>query len=327
MTHISTNNELIVSELLDKLGVELVRIDLPFRLNHVNCFMAEYENEWTVIDAGLNNKSTRDLWKEKLKDKKVTDILVTHYHPDHFGYVGGLQEKTGAKVWMTETDARAGMSAWESSVIDQIPANYRASGIPEEQAAQMFKNTEEFKPLVSPLPKIGQYLTEEDKVQMGNFEYQVLYTPGHSDGLICFYNEEQSTLFATDHILPKITPNISYWFHGDADPLAAYIESLQKIRKLDVEFVIPSHGKPFYGANQRIDELLAHHEERLDETLKTIKEPLTVYEVRTKLFQRPLTVHEMRFAIGETLSHLEYLRNKKEVSRELIDGVWRYEKV
>jgi len=327
MTRIFTNKALDTTALLEKLGVELVRIDLPFRLNHVNCFIAEYENEWTVIDAGLNNKLTRDLWEEKLKDKKVTDILVTHYHPDHFGYVGELQEKAGAKVWMSETDAKAGMNAWEPSFIDQIPANYRASGIPEEQATQMIRNTEEFKPLVSPLPKIGQYLTEKDRVQVGNFEYQVIHTPGHSDGMICLYNEEQSTLFATDHILPKITPNISYWFHGDANPLASYIESLHKIKKLDVEFVIPSHGKPFYGANERIDELVAHHEERLSETLKTIKEPLTVYEACNKLFQRPLTVHEMRFAVGETLSHLEYLRHKKECSREMIDGIWRYEKI
>ena len=313
--------------MLGKLGVEAVRIDLPFRLNHVNCFMAENERGWTVIDAGLNNDQTRALWDRKLADKKVTDLLVTHYHPDHFGYVGGLQEKTGAKVRMTEIDAQAGMDAWAAPFLESIPGNYRASGIPEEQASQMAKNTEEFKALVSPLPQIGEYMSEGDLVQIGHFEYQVIFTPGHSDGMICFYNKEQRTLFSADHILPKITPNISYWFHGNADPLASYQDSLNKVRELDAELVIPSHGKPFYGANQRIDELLAHHDERLDETFEAINKPTSIFRACENLFHRPLTVHEMRFAVGETLAHLENLRHKKECLREMVDGIWLYEKV
>lgn len=313
--------------ILEKLGVELIRIDLPFRLNHVNCFLAEHSEGWTVIDAGLNNDPTRRLWESKLAGKKVADILLTHYHPDHFGYAGGLQEKTGANVRISEIDAHAGQAAWAKPLLANIPKNYKASGIPEEQAVQMTSNTEEFKPLVSPLPKVESYLIEGELVQIGRFEYRVIHTPGHSDGMVCFYNEEHKTLFSADHILPKISPNISYWFHGNENPLASYLDSLRKVRELDAEFVIPSHGKPFYGANQRIDELLAHHEERLEETWETIDNPITIYETCKSLFDRPLTVHEMRFAVGETLAHLEYLRYKKECTREMINGIWQYEKV
>ena len=327
MTQHLSNNGIETAAMLEKLGVEAIRIDLPFRLNHVNCFLAENGQGWTVIDAGLNNDATRALWERELEDKHITEILVTHYHPDHFGYAGGLQEKTGAKVRMTQIDAEAGMASWADSFLESIPENYRASGIPESQARQMAKNTEEFKPLVSPLPKIEQYLSEGDFVQIGRYEYRVISTPGHSDGMICFYNEEHRTLFSADHILPKITPNISYWFHGDEDPLTSYLESLRKVRELDAELVIPSHGKPFYGANQRIDELLVHHDERLDETLEAITEPKSIFEACETLFQRPLNVHEMRFAVGETLAHLEHLRHKKECRREMANGIWLYEKV
>jgi len=96
---------------------------------------------------------------------------------------------------------------------------------------------------------------------------------------------------------------------------------------LAAEFVIPSHGKPFYGANHRIDELLAHHDERLDETLETIHKPISIFKACEKLFRRPLTVHELRFAVGETLAHLENLRYRKECTREMADGMWLYEKV
>ena len=131
----------------------------------------------------------------------------------------------------------------------------------------MVSNTAEFQQLVTPQPTIDHYFVENEKVPIGRYEYEVIAAPGHSDGMVCFYNAEKSVLLSADHILPKITPNISYWFHGDDNPLQSYLTSLEQMKKLDVDYVIPSHGKPFYGANDRIDELLKHHEERLEETI------------------------------------------------------------
>src|SRR5699024_4173760 len=107
----------------------------------------------------------------------------------------------------------------------------------------------------------------------------------------------------TDHILPRITPNISYWFVGDLNPLKSYLQSLQKVKQLDVNYVIPSHGNPFFNANKRIDEIIKHHDDRLEEIMLDLATEMTAYEVCRKLFPRQLTVHEWRFAIGETLAH------------------------
>lgn len=310
--------------LLEKLGIELVRLNLPFRLNHVNCFLSEGSNGWLIIDAGLNNAYTRNVWDEKLQDKTVSEILITHYHPDHYGYAGGLQEKTGAQVIMTEIDDRAGKHAWTDTFIRSIRKNYDKTGIPQEIADQMTSNTEEFKEAVTPYPKVTRYFNEGEMITIGKEAYEVIFTPGHSDGLVCFYNKENKVLISTDHILPKITPNISYWFHGHNNPLQAYFLSLEKILKLNVEYVIPSHGKPFHDANKRINEIITHHNDRLAETLHYLKKASTVYEVCQRLFPNQLTVHEMRFAIGETLAHLEYLKYKGECVREMQDGSWYY---
>lgn len=312
--------------MLEKLGIESVRMDLPFRLNHVNCFMAESENGWTIIDAGLNNSRTRGFWDEKIGNRRIETILITHYHPDHFGYAGGLQEKTGAQLRMSEIDAELGKASWQTEFLETMSSHYTASGVPAEMSEQMVKNTADFQPLVNPLPKINQYLAEGDRIQIGRYEYKAIHTPGHSDGMVCFYNKEENVLFSADHILPKITPNISYWFHGQENPLALYLASLEKIKELDVDFVIPSHGSPFYGANERIEELMNHHQERLDETKEALAEPLTVYQTCERLFKRPLTVHEMRFAVGETLAHVEFLRHSGECTRERERGTWIYEK-
>src|SRR5699024_9202003 len=100
--------------------------------------------------------------------------------------------------------------------------------------------------------------------------------------------------------------------------------SLNKIKQLDAEYVIPSHGEPFYGANHRIDEIWAHHLERFEITLQAIKEPATVFEVCDVLFTKQLSVYDYQFAIGETIAHLEYLRKKGECEREMQHGKWLY---
>jgi len=316
--------------LLEKLGVQLVKLDLPFRLNHVNCFLAEGEDGWVVIDAGLHNEATIKRWEQALAGKTVTDLYVSHYHPDHFGYIGGLQQKMGVesgiipRVSMSKVDAEAGLSAWSDRFVETFPTHYKASGIPDDIAAKMLDNTVGFIDAVTPYPDVNHYFQEGEMVPIGSLEYEVIFTPGHSDGLVNFFNEEQGVLFSTDHILPRITPNISYWFHGNPNPLAAYFDSLEKLKKRDAHYVIPSHGQPFYGANDRIEEIKSHHDDRLVQTLDSIRGGNTVYGACQHLFTFQLTIHETRFAIGETLAHLEYLRAKGECTRENQAGEWWY---
>src|SRR5699024_6414022 len=98
------------------------------------------------------------------------------------------------------------------------------------------------------------------------------------------------------------------------------LHSLDKIKKLDADFVIPSHGKPFHGANERIEEIKSHHEDRLTEPLEAIRQPITVYDACGKLFKKELTIHEMLIAIAKTLAHPGHLRHSEEWRREEENG-------
>lgn len=317
-------NEMGAETLLNKLGIQIIKIPLPFRLNHVNCFLAEGEDGFTILDTGLNNQDSREAWHHFLQGKEVKNILISHYHPDHLGYAGTLQRETGAKVWMSEVDKNSGEQLVEEGFVQTIKQNFNKLGVPTAEGNELITYNKNFIRYIRPFLKVDDYLVEGQKIQFGKFEYEVIFTPGHSDGLVCFYNEENSVLFSTDHILPKITPNISYWFIGDKNPLQTYMNSLKKIEKLNVEYVIPSHGKPFTAANKRIREIFAHHDERLEKILQYMKEPRSVLEVCIHLFGTKLTVHEYRFAIGEAFAHLEYLRYLGECKRTLEDGIFYY---
>src|SRR5690625_1379907 len=201
--------------MLEELGINVVKLDLPFRLNHVNCFLAEGENGWVIVDAGLHNEEAVARWEQELAGITVSEILITHYHPDHFGYAGGLQQRYGARLSMSEIDANNGLTSWEDEFLSTFPGYYKLSGIPEHVGKEMLDNTKSFRRLIKPYPKVDHYFQEGEKIQIGKYAYEVIFTPGHSDGLITFYNHDKKVLISTDHILPRITPNISYWFHGD----------------------------------------------------------------------------------------------------------------
>src|SRR5690625_7094928 len=92
--------------MLEELGIQRQTIPLPFRLNHVNCFIAEGEKGYILIDTGLNNKQTEKIWDGLLDKKQIDKILITHMHPDHYGFAGQLQKRTGAHLSMSKVEDR-----------------------------------------------------------------------------------------------------------------------------------------------------------------------------------------------------------------------------
>lgn len=313
--------------ILQNSGILPVKIDLPFRLNHVNCFLAEGENGWTIIDTGLNKASSKEAWDALLDGKELKRIVLTHYHPDHIGYAGTLQAKTGAEVRMTLTDTETMDLFWSEDFYDLMLSNYDHYGMDEPTSRRLMDYTRDFANRVMPLPKINEYLHEGDRMVFGRYEYELIHAPGHADGMICLFNREHGILLSADHILPRITPNISYWFFGEKNPLNVYLNSLERFKGLNAEYVIPSHGQPFQNANRRIDEIIGHHDKRLDQALEIVNNgKSTVFEVCLAMFGSRLTDHEVRFAIGETIAHLEYLAERGACEKEMSDGKWIYKK-
>ena len=92
--------------------------------------------------------------------------------------------------------------------------------------------------------------------------------------------------------------------------------------------MLPSHGFPFIGLHTRLDQLVAHHDARLNEITHAIalrgEEGATGWDMVPVLFPRHLDNNQIVFAFGETLAHLHCLETRARVKRVAVDGVHRF---
>ena len=156
---------------------------------------------------------------------------------------------------------------------------------------------------------IGMALKGGESLEIADFKIDVLYTPGHSPDHICFYLKKEGLLFSGDTILGWGTSIISPP-EGD---MAAYMNTLQELTKLDINFICPGHGPVIKErANDRIQWYIAHRlmrEKRVLEALK--KGPKTPREIAENIYtEEDFKMHGQDLiprAKRSVLAHLEKL--------------------
>ncbi|WP_431858288.1 MBL fold metallo-hydrolase [Azospirillum sp.] len=314
-------------------GVHWVRMPLPFALDHINLWLLEDGPGWTLVDTGFNSEATRALWERLfagvMGGRPITRVVATHFHPDHMGLAGWLAPRFDAAFHATLTEWLYGrMLTLEPDELarPQVERFYRAAGLPEDMIEGIINRPNGYRRAVVPLPTTLHRLHDGDALDVGGHRWRVVVGRGHAPEQACLLDEKRGLFIAGDQILPKISPNVSVWPHEpDSDPLSDFLETLRAFKALPPDvLVLPSHGHPFTGLHGRIDELLEHHGERLDETLAACAEPATAYEVMQAMFTRKLDVHQTRFAVGEAIAHLNHLVRQGRVVRERGAGAERY---
>jgi glyoxylase-like metal-dependent hydrolase (beta-lactamase superfamily II) len=123
-------------------------------------------------------------------------------------------------------------------------------------------------------------------------------------------------MFCGDHVMPHISPNVSYFPGIDEDPLHSFLSSLEELKKLPVKLAYPGHREPFTNWKERIDQLLHHHQQRLQWFLDFLVEPCTAWQCCQRLFGNQLSIHQLRFALSETLAHLIFLEKQGKIKRD-----------
>jgi glyoxylase-like metal-dependent hydrolase (beta-lactamase superfamily II) len=295
-----------------------VPLPLPFALKIVNCYLIKGKNGFTIIDTGLHTDEDLQAWEESQQKhgwtwSDVEKIVLTHYHPDHYGLAGTLQKFTKAPVYISKTDWEQAQLFFgsESDMPERMADFFAEHGLSEEWVKKIPSHLRSFRSWIEPHPE-PTLIAAGETIRMGDRDYEIIHTPGHADGHLSFYDPERQIMIGGDFLLPKITPNISLWPGADPNPLSTYLSTLDKMKKVPVKRIFPAHGKMFTHYLERIAELEKHHEERLQliaDHVRDLVEP-TAYDVCNRLFGNRLSIHNLRFALSETLAHLEYLRVK-----------------
>jgi glyoxylase-like metal-dependent hydrolase (beta-lactamase superfamily II) len=315
-------------------GILWTRMPLPFALDHVNLWLLADADGWCAIDAGIATDPVRELWDGilagPLRQRGLRRLLVTHMHPDHVGLAGWLVGRSGAEFLMPRTEylaAHAARAEITQPVVDAQLGFYRRAGVPEAVIQAGLRNLGRFRAVVSALPAEYRRICHGDEIGIGGRTWRVIIGEGHAPEMACLYSRELNVLIAADQVLPRISPNVSVWpSEPFADPLSEFLASMERFRDLPRDvLVLPSHGLPFRGLHARMDELVAHHAERLEETLAACRNPCTVMDLVEILFRRPLDAHQMAFAIGEAAAHLNHLERQGRLLRSAgADEVWHF---
>ena len=309
-------------------GIFQVQLPLPFPLRIVNSYVLRDGDGWTIIDTGINYLAGRAAWqaalvKLEIAPKMIQRIILTHAHPDHYGMAGWLAEQSGAPVQLAPLEQEFVITAWHAGAANEqvVVDFFQAHGMPTELAEQVRHSMAETRAMTLPWPTTS-VIEPGVSIQIGARNFQVIATPGHSDQHLAFYCAEERLLLCGDAVLIKITPNISLWPHGRPDPLADYLQSLDLLAALHVDLALPGHGPLIRAFGERLAELRAHHHERLEIMEQATGDGETAFSICTAVFPTTaLSPHQMRFAMAETLAHLEYLVGVGRLERD--GGMYR----
>lgn len=313
-------------------NIYMIEVVLPNNpLKALNSYVIKGEDKSLIIDTGFNQKDSIDALFGGLKelniDIKDTQLFITHMHADHSG-MASLFEEAGVKIYASEADGKTINNMTNDSYWKELDKFKLLFGLEVDDIT--FKEHPGYiNALKSP---VGfTYVEEGHQIEIDDYVLEVVSMPGHTLGHIGLYERNRKLLFGGDHILDRITPNIGF-LELESDLLGTYLNSLAKIRALDIAYLFPSHRNIIRDHKKRIDELVLHHEDRLDEVLKILEEgELTVKEVASRMSWGirvsnwdDFPGQQKWFASEEAMSHLQHLQFKRKVTRGLKEGKFHY---
>jgi len=322
-------------------GVHQIKVPFPKGIpGGTNVYVIEGSEGNILIDSGWD--SPESLWalrqgltSERLKLQDIKRVVITHIHPDHFGLASKIKQLCGAKVAMHKIEAGFITSRYKDFevLLKEMEEELRQNGVPQTELPQLKDASLWMNQFVTPdLPDV--ILNDGDKISNGSFEFEVLWTPGHSPGHICLYEPRKRLLFSGDHVLFDTTPNVGFHPQSGDNPLGAYISSLERLEGLKVNFVLPGHGPVFNSLKLRIEEILYHHEQRKRNIIKALSDGLkTAYQIAEEIpwvpeqggvAFRDLASWDRRLAVLETIAHLKLLMVEGKVGNVDMDGASLY---
>ncbi len=312
-------------------NVNIERYEVPIAiraLKTANIYIMDGE-ESVIIDSGMSAESV-ELVKDGIRKYRPEKLILTHLHIDHLGGSLTLWNDYGIPAYINEADLKIIRSVVENEkdYINRYIELFSANGVPQKIKDDLIR--------MHPVINFHKYYSSLDfldsfeklKVDSG---MELIHLPGHSPGSSAVYIRNGKIMISGDHVLGKITPNISVY--GDEDDLGLYLASLKKVKDMDVSIIYPGHGPPINDPNSRISEIIKHHELRMGNILSAIDGWITAYDIARKIpwskgrTMDTMNFMEVNFAVMETISHLKHMLKEDMIDEKNDNGIIKYNNI
>lgn len=304
-----------------------LRHRVPGSLNHINLWLFDEGDAWTLVDTGMNLPETRVAWEAQfdrvLQRRPIRRLIITHDHPDHFGLAQWLVERHGCALWMTRAEHAIidgfinGSGASVEVLDDRICTMF---GMERDAESDRLGRGFGFRSIFSGVPRPDHCPVDGEVIEIAGHRWTAIVHGGHADEQLMLHDPARGLFISADQVLPRISSNIGIFpARAPVDPLADYLESLAQLALLPGDpLVLPSHGRVFRGLRARIEALLAHHAGFLERMAAAATHAVTVQELSMRMFPQPLDATNRFMAMAETLAHARYLtrRGRLEQSRD-----------
>lgn len=328
--------------MIEEIYRNIYRISVPLKgnpLKELNSYFIRGDESDLLIDTGFRVESCREALEEGLaqlgSDPARRDVYATHLHSDHSGMVDQFVGE-GRKIYMPRIDLDFNRM-WINGIGRTENADRVDRYVEEGFTSQMMEELRESSPssiYVMPdwtIPAL-QEVDDGDTLRVGEYELKVIMVPGHTPGNSMLWEEKHGIMFSGDHILFDITPNITAW-PGMEDSLGSYLSSLKRVYEYPVKITFPGH-RHTGDYHERIKALLAHHDRRINEAYRVICDQpglraidiagRMTWKIRARNWEEFPLVQKF-FAVGECMSHLDYLRLRGKITRQRGQaGCWIY---
>ena len=312
---------------------------MPIGVNHiesVNVYILEDGDSVTLVDCGMWHPGEPEDGLTKLNDAlnvrgyvldDISRIIVTHAHIDHYGMAGRLMELTRAELLMhAMTDLDCEKYRHPETAQARKRDTYSDHGVPRDELPAYADTLAEWMPYLYSVVEASTRLHGGEIIRIGKRQWEILHTPGHSLGHICLWSPADKLLFSGDHLLPAVSPPVTFERGFDMDPLRSYLESLKLVAERDPALVMPGHGRAFADGRRRVQAITRNKQRRLDAIHATIRDhPCTLHEIAEAHVANALLRFQRSLALSETLAHLAYLRWQGLIERRTReDGIYEW---
>ncbi|WP_197454626.1 MBL fold metallo-hydrolase [Stieleria varia] len=308
-------------------GIWWIQLPLGGSLQHVNVYLLDDGDRWTLIDTGTDTDECRAAIDRVLSNpafsaKPLARVLVTHHHPDHIGLAGWLSRK-GCQIMASET-------CWKSAqrLLSDPPypgkaqlEMQRAAGLPPlELEAFARRPRHQFAKLVSPLPSQLATIEDNSTLLIGQRAWKVIFGGGHATDHVTLWSDDQIAIVG-DQILNGISPNLCvHACESGLDPLGDWIDSCHRFGRIAQPETkcLPGHNVPFLGISKRCEQMLANQNAVLERLIQTLIRPQTAIECLPTVFRRPIEPSQRPALLTQTMGYLNHLKHQRRVRSEIV---------